>query len=85
MLNVDDFELAESLRLANVCVRSNFSNASNDAADEEEEEEADDEDDDDVIVCSFDCELSRLSREISFVENAMLSDASGQRLQVNEQ
>lgn len=80
MLNVDDFELAESLRLANVCVRSNFSNASNDAADEEEEEA-----DDDVIVCSFDCELSRLSREISFVENAMLSDASGQRLQVNEQ
>ena len=92
MLNVEDVELAESVRLANVCVRSNFSNASNDVDEEDEEEDDEaDEDEDDVIVCSFDWELSRLSREMSLFENEMLFDARGrdkifeQRLRINGQ
>lgn len=89
-MNVDDVEFVESVRLANVCVRSNFSNASSDA-DEDEDDEEEEAEEDDVIVCSFDWELSRLSREMSFVENEIWLEASEgdrtseQRLRTNGQ
>lgn len=57
----------------------------------DEDEDADDEEEDDVIVCSFDWELSRLSREMSLFENELTVEARGidttleQRLRTNEQ
>jgi hypothetical protein len=68
MLNVDDAELVESTSsLVNVGVRNNFSNVS------ERENVKDDDDDDD----DDECELSRLSSEISLFDNEIVGDARG--------
>jgi hypothetical protein len=79
MLNVEVAELVESTRSSvNVCVRINFSNVS-------ERENVNDDNDDD------DWELSRLSSEISLLENEIVVDSREcditfeQRLRTNDE